>query len=38
MSHLGVVRSGPHQELHLDPFTLDTPQDTLRTILRDPVS
>jgi hypothetical protein len=33
----GVVRSGPHQEIHLDPFTLDTPQDTLRTILRDPV-
>lgn len=33
----GVVRSGPHQEIHLDPFTLDTPQDSLRTILRDPV-
>lgn len=34
----GVTRSGPHQEIHLDPFTLDTPQDTLRTILRDPVT
>ncbi|WP_163887389.1 hypothetical protein [Mycolicibacterium hippocampi] len=34
----GVTRSGPHQEIHLDPFTLDTPQDTLRTILRDPVA
>jgi hypothetical protein len=33
----GVVRSGPHQEIHLDPFTPGTPQDTLRTILRDPV-
>lgn len=36
--HFGVVRSGPHQEIHLDPFTIDTPQDTLRTILRDPVT
>lgn len=34
----GVVRSGPHQEIHLDPFTPETPQDTLRTILRDPVT
>jgi hypothetical protein len=34
----GVARGGPHEEIHLDPFTLDTPQDTLRTILRDPVS
>ena len=33
----GVSRSGPHQEIHLDPFTLQTPQDTLRTIIRDPV-
>jgi hypothetical protein len=33
----GVVRSGPHQEIHLDPFTRETAQDTLRTILRDPV-
>lgn len=35
---LGVARNGPHQEIHLDPFTLETPQDALRTILRDPVS
>ena len=34
----GVTRSGPHQEIHLDPFTLDTPQDILRTIIRDPVA
>ncbi|WP_072805025.1 GyrI-like domain-containing protein [Rhodococcoides yunnanense] len=34
----GLTRSGPHQEIHLDPFTLDTPQDTLRTIIRDPVA
>ena len=34
----GVARSGPHQEIHLDPFTIDTPQDTLRTIIRDPVA
>lgn len=33
----GLRRSGPHHELHLDGFTRDTPQDTLRTILRDPV-
>lgn len=31
-------RSGPHQEIHLDPFTLETPQDSLRTIIRDPVA
>jgi hypothetical protein len=34
----GVRRSGPHHELHLDGFTRSTRQDTLRTILRDPVS
>jgi hypothetical protein len=34
----GLRRSGPHHELHLDGFTRDTPQDTLRTILRDPVT
>jgi hypothetical protein len=34
----GVRRSGPHHEIHLDPFTRSTPQDTLRTILRDPVT
>lgn len=34
---LGVVRNGPHQEIHLDPFAIDGPQDNLRTILRDPV-
>lgn len=34
----GLHRSGPHHELHLDGFTRDTPQDTLRTILRDPVA
>jgi effector-binding domain-containing protein len=34
----GVRRSGPHHEIHLDPFTRSTPQDTLRTILRDPVA
>ena len=34
----GVRRSGPHHELHLDGFTRETPQDTLRTILRDPVA
>jgi hypothetical protein len=33
----GLHRNGPHHELHLDGFTRDTPQDTLRTILRDPV-
>lgn len=31
-------RTGPHHELHIDGFTRDTPQDTLRTILRDPVA
>lgn len=30
-------RAGPHHEIHLDAFTRVTPQDTLRTILRDPV-
>lgn len=30
-------RRGPHHEIHLDSFTRSTPQDTLRTILRDPV-
>jgi hypothetical protein len=30
-------RAGPHHEIHLDAFTRTTPQDTLRTILRDPV-
>lgn len=34
----GLRRSGPHHELHLDGFTRDTPQDHLRTILRDPVA
>ncbi|WP_112180310.1 GyrI-like domain-containing protein [Paraliobacillus zengyii] len=33
----GVSKNGPHHEIHIDPFTRDTPQDTLRTILRDPV-
>ncbi|MFL2132778.1 GyrI-like domain-containing protein [Desemzia sp. FAM 24101] len=33
----GVRRSGPHLEIHLDSFTAKTPQDNLRTILRDPV-
>lgn len=33
----GVRRSGSHLEIHLDSFTAKTPQDTLRTILRDPV-
>lgn len=33
-----VRRSGPHHEIHLDAFTRTTPQDTLRTILRDPVA
>jgi len=31
-------RAGPHHEIHLDGFTRTTPQDTLRTILRDPVA
>lgn len=30
-------RAGPHHEIHLDAFTRTTPQETLRTILRDPV-
>jgi hypothetical protein len=34
----GLRRSGPHHEIHLDGFTGTTPQETLRTILRDPVS
>jgi hypothetical protein len=34
----GARRSGPHHEIHLDAFTRKTPQDTLRTILRDPVA
>ena len=33
-----VRRSGPHHEIHLDAFTRSTPQDSLRTILRDPVA
>lgn len=37
-SHRGLHRTGPHHEIHLDAFTRQTPQDTLRTILRDPVS
>jgi len=35
---LGLHRSGPHHELHLDGFTRETPQHALRTILRDPVA
>jgi hypothetical protein len=35
---LDLRRAGPHHEIHLDAFTRSTPQDTLRTILRDPVS
>ena len=34
----GLHRSGPHHEVHLDAFTRSTQQDTLRTILRDPVA
>lgn len=34
---LDLHRAGPHHEIHLDAFTRTTPQDTLRTILRDPV-
>jgi hypothetical protein len=30
-------RAGPHHEIHLDAFTRTTPQNILRTILRDPV-
>jgi hypothetical protein len=33
----GLRRVGAHHEIHLDPFTAATPQDHLRTILRDPV-
>ncbi|WP_406688594.1 GyrI-like domain-containing protein [Saccharopolyspora sp. ID03-671] len=35
-SHL--ERSGPHHELHLDPFSHGSSQEQLRTILRDPVT
>ncbi|MCZ2826937.1 MULTISPECIES: GyrI-like domain-containing protein [unclassified Modestobacter] len=35
---LGLHRNGPHHELHLDGFTRETPQHSLRTILRDPVA
>ncbi|MFC4859403.1 hypothetical protein [Actinophytocola glycyrrhizae] len=31
-------RVGAHHEIHLDPFTATTPQEHLRTILRDPVA
>jgi hypothetical protein len=31
-------RRGPHHEIHLDAFTGTTPQENLRTILRDPVA
>jgi hypothetical protein len=37
-SSRGLRRTGPHHEVHLDAFTRRTPQDTLRTILRDPVA
>ena len=37
-SRRAVRRSGPHHEVHLDAFTRSTSQDTLRTILRDPVA
>ncbi|MFE7509335.1 GyrI-like domain-containing protein [Promicromonospora sp. NPDC057488] len=33
----GVAHSGPHREVYLVAYTSETPQDTLRTILRDPV-
>ncbi|BBG00889.1 MULTISPECIES: GyrI-like domain-containing protein [Pseudonocardia] len=33
----GLRRVGAHHEIHLDPFTASTPQEQLRTILRDPV-
>ena len=36
-SQHGLRRAGPHHEIHLDAFTRTTPQETLRTILRDPV-
>lgn len=35
---LGLRRNGPHHELHLDGFTRESPQGSLRTILRDPVA
>jgi hypothetical protein len=35
---LGLHRTGPHHELHLDGFSRETPQHSLRTILRDPVA
>lgn len=34
----GLRRVADHHEIHLDPFTASTPQDHLRTILRDPVA
>lgn len=34
----GLARNGPHREMYLDAYTSETPQDTLRTILRDPVT
>lgn len=34
----GVARNGPHREIYLDAYTSTSPQDTLRTILRDPVA
>ncbi|MGN9787894.1 hypothetical protein ACTMTF_41180 [Nonomuraea sp. ZG12] len=36
-SDRGLRRVGAHHEIHLDPFTATTPQEHLRTILRDPV-
>lgn len=33
----GLRRRGPHHEIHLDAFGPETPQNDLRTILRDPV-
>ena len=34
----GLRRVGAHHEIHLDPFNATTPQEHLRTILRDPVA
>lgn len=34
----GVARNGPHREIYLDAYTSTTPQEALRTILRDPVA
>lgn len=34
----GLARNGPHREMYLDAYTSETLQDTLRTILRDPVA